>query len=171
VARVAHTRLTVVQDKFIWSLLQNSSFTVKSIYNALIIDTRVRQNVVLWTMKVPLRIKFFMCNLKRGVMLTKDNLARRNWSGSKLCVFCSHLELIQHLFFDGHFSKFLWRTVQVTFNIGVPMSIAHIFYGWVDGLGSQFKLLVLVAMAALCWTLWISRNDIVFDNLPIKTYM
>jgi hypothetical protein len=59
--------------------------------------------------------------------------------------------------------------VQVTFDIDVP--VAHIFYGWVDGLGSQFKLLVLVAIAALCWALWTSRNDIVFDNSLIQTYM
>jgi hypothetical protein len=25
---------------------------------------------------------------RRGVILTKDNLAKRNWHGSKRCVFC-----------------------------------------------------------------------------------
>ena len=31
----------------------------------------------------------FMWYLKRGVLLTKDNLARRNWLGSKICSFCT----------------------------------------------------------------------------------
>jgi hypothetical protein len=35
--------------------------------------------------------------------------------------------MIQHLFFDCHFTKFLWRMVQVSFNIVVPMSLANIF--------------------------------------------
>jgi hypothetical protein len=67
--------------------------------------------MVLWKLKVPLHIKFFMWYLKRGVVPTKDNLARWNWRGNKLCVFCSQPESIQHLFFDCHFAKFLWRVV------------------------------------------------------------
>jgi hypothetical protein len=113
-------------------------------YSALIMDTRVRYNMVLWKLKVPLHMKFFMWYLKRGVVLTKDNLVRRNWRDNKLCVFCSQPESIQHLFFDCHFVKFLWRVVQVSFNIAVHMSVMNIFYGWVAGLGSQYKSLVLV---------------------------
>ncbi|WVZ54772.1 hypothetical protein U9M48_005521, partial [Paspalum notatum var. saurae] len=36
----------------------------------------------------------------RGVLLTKDNLARRNWNGHQGCCFCNKNESIQHLFFD-----------------------------------------------------------------------
>jgi hypothetical protein len=60
-------------------------------------------------------------------------------------------------------------TVQVTFNIGVPISTSHMFNGWVMRLGNQFKKIVPVGAAAFYWTLWISRNDMVFDNSPIKT--
>jgi hypothetical protein len=58
VASVAHIRLNDVHDRFIWGLLQNGSFGVKSMYSALIMDTRVRYNMVLWKLKVPLRINF-----------------------------------------------------------------------------------------------------------------
>jgi hypothetical protein len=60
---------------------------------------------------------------------------------------------------------------QVSLNIVVPISVVNIFYGWVMGLGSQYKSLVLVRVTVLCWELWTSRNDIVFDNSSIKTYM
>jgi hypothetical protein len=59
VARVAHIRLTGAKDKFIWDLLRNGAIMVKSMYNVLIMDTRVRYNMILWKMKVPLRIKIF----------------------------------------------------------------------------------------------------------------
>ena len=36
--------------------------------------------------------KIFMWFLKRGVILTKDNLARRNWNGSKVCCFVINLK-------------------------------------------------------------------------------
>jgi hypothetical protein len=91
-----------------------------------------------------------MWYLKRGVVLTEDNLVRRNWSGNKLCVFCSHPESIQYLFFDCHFAMFLWRAIQVTFNIVDPICVAHLFNGWTNGLEKQFKKLVLVGVVALC---------------------
>jgi hypothetical protein len=59
VARVAHIRLTGGNDMFIWGLLQNGMFIVKSMYNAIIIDTQLRYNMVLWKMKVRICIKFF----------------------------------------------------------------------------------------------------------------
>jgi hypothetical protein len=49
--------------------------------------------------------------------------------------------------------------------------MAHMFNAWVTGLGNQFKKLVLVGAAALCSALWTSRNDMIFNNSPIKTYM
>ena len=50
-------------------------------------------------MKTPLKIKIFLWFLKRGVTLTKDNLAKRNWQGNQQCCFCHENETIQHLFF------------------------------------------------------------------------
>jgi hypothetical protein len=80
------------------------------------------------------------------VVLTKDNLARRNWNGNKLCVFCSTSESIQHLFFDCHFDRFLWRAVQINFNIDIYMFVAHLFNGWTTRLGVHFNKLALVGV-------------------------
>ena len=57
-------------------------------------------------MKVPLKIKIFLLFLKKGVILTKDNLAKRNWNGSKTCCFCSKPETIHHLFSKCHYAQF-----------------------------------------------------------------
>jgi hypothetical protein len=59
----------------------------------------------MWKLKVPLKIKIFMWYLQRGVILTKDNLAKRSWQGSKVCCFCHKDETIQHLFFDCRFAQ------------------------------------------------------------------
>jgi hypothetical protein len=52
VARVAHVRLNDARDKFLWGLLQSGVLSVSSMYKALITDTHVRDNMVLWKMKV-----------------------------------------------------------------------------------------------------------------------
>jgi hypothetical protein len=78
VARVVHISLNDVQDKFVWDLLQNGNFTINSMYKAIIVDTHVIHIMMLWKLKIPLKIKIFMWYLKRGMVLTKDNLARQN---------------------------------------------------------------------------------------------
>jgi hypothetical protein len=61
--------------------------------------------------------------------------------------------------------------MQVAFNIGIPISVAHLFSDWANGVGNRFKKLILVGAAALWWTMWTSRNDMVFDKSPAKTYI
>jgi hypothetical protein len=100
VVKVAHIRLGNDQDIFSWGLHQSGIFSASSMYKVLITDSRVWFNTLLWKLKVPLRIKIFLWCLIPGVVLTKDNLIRRNWSGNKLYVFCTQSESIQHLFFD-----------------------------------------------------------------------
>jgi hypothetical protein len=68
--------------------------------------------------------------LYKGVILTKDNLARRQWQGDRKCCFCSSEESIQHLLFDCQFAKFVCRTIQVSFNLLPPTSIHNLFTDW-----------------------------------------
>jgi hypothetical protein len=146
VARVANTRLSNMEDKFIWGLHQNGLFSVKSMYLASISDNRVSLDLTIRKLKVSLKIKIFLWYLKRGVVLTKDNLGRRNWRGGKQCVFCAQDETIQHLFFDCHFAKFIWTTVHIAFNVDKPVSISHLFYNWARTAGYKIRKLILTCI-------------------------
>lgn len=53
-----------------------------------------------------IRIKICMWFLFKGVVLTKNNLARRNWNVSKIYCFCINNETIQHLFFTAVLQNF-----------------------------------------------------------------
>ena len=48
----------------------------------------------LWKMKMPLKTKIFAWYVRRGVILTKDNLVKRNWHGSTKCVFFYMMRLL-----------------------------------------------------------------------------
>jgi hypothetical protein len=84
-------QLTQEPDVFRWNLTGNGSFSVASMYNVLIRpELPVNNNSKIWKMKIPLRTKIFAWYLRRGVILTKDNLAKRNWHGSKkVCLLSS----------------------------------------------------------------------------------
>ena len=128
-----NTTLTESNDTFVWGLTKNSNFTVKSFYNDLMQADRIPDNCIGWKLKVPLKIKIFMWYLRRGVLLTKDNLTKRNWKGEIKCCFCDKNETIQYLFFDCHVAKFAWNAVFVTFGIQPPTSISHLLGSWLGG--------------------------------------
>jgi hypothetical protein len=77
VASIQDVNLQGERDAVVWALHSSGSFSVKSMYTALI-NNWVRVSQDIWQIKIPTRIKIFLWYLKRGVILTKDNLARRN---------------------------------------------------------------------------------------------
>jgi hypothetical protein len=79
-------------------------------------------------MRVPLKIKIFMCYIQKGVILMKDNLARRNWNVSKQYCFCINNESIHHLSYNCYYEKFLWGLTQITFDITPPQN-TYLDYG------------------------------------------
>jgi hypothetical protein len=84
VTKLLNVQLTDQRDHFIWSLKQNGLFTIRSMYNSLIAQLPAPRKNVIWKLKLPLKVKFFVWYLQKRVVLTKDNLARRHWKGS-LC--------------------------------------------------------------------------------------
>jgi hypothetical protein len=128
-------------------------------------------NKQIWQLRVPLKIKIFMWYMKKEVVLTKDNLARRNWDGSKQCCFCLRDESIYHLFFECQYARFLWGLTQIAFNISMPSSVQHMFSLWVNQVGGKLKRQLLAGASAFCWAIWLSRNDVVFDKASIKSFM
>ena len=109
--------------------------------------------------------------LKSGVILTKDKLIRRNGNHNKRYCFCSSDETIRHLFFDCHVAKFLWRVVHYAFDLSPPQSITHLFSNCLRSVGTKLKRKLLTGESALCWAIWLSRNDMIFDRSLTKTYM
>jgi hypothetical protein len=53
--------------------------------------------------------KGFMWFLHWKIILTKDNLIKRQWTGNEACCFCNCKEYIQNLFFECPLAKVIWR--------------------------------------------------------------
>ena len=133
-------------------------------YLALMDDAVLPLNRPLWKIKIPLKVKVFLWLLHRGVILTKDNLAKRNWNGSKLCSCCQNDETIAHLFFNCQMACLLWRIISITFGLSKPNSVVHLFGTWLQGLKRRQKNIMFPGLCALLWAVWLSRNDIVFQK-------
>jgi hypothetical protein len=70
-----------------WVHLVKRLMEVKSIYADYMNDHTKFLKKYPWKLKVPLKIRIFMWFLYKKVLLTKDNLAKRNWIGCKKMCF------------------------------------------------------------------------------------
>lgn len=164
VHRLMMVRLSADPDSFTWKLINTGVFSVKSMYRDLMDGHIVFPRKYLWKIKIPLKIKIFMWFLNRKVLLTKDNLAKRNWSGCKQCCFCGLEETIQHLLISCPYARLVWRIVHVSFNLPPPTNVTNMFGNWLNGVDKKLKAQIRVRVSAFCWAIWNCRNDIVFNK-------
>jgi hypothetical protein len=81
--RLESIQLSTGPNEFCRNLHPNGNFSIDSLYKAIIqSDILVDNNKKTWKMKIPLRTKKIRWYLRRGVILTKDNLVKRNWNRS-----------------------------------------------------------------------------------------
>jgi hypothetical protein len=122
------------------------------------------QHRKIWKWKIPLKIEIFLWFLHKGVILTKDNLAKKNLKGNQQCVCCNFNETIQHLFLDCPSAKMIWRIIFYATNLTQPRSISHMFGTWLNNQHKDYKPLIWVGVAVICWAIWKCRNDIIIKK-------
>ncbi|WVZ54678.1 hypothetical protein U9M48_005442 [Paspalum notatum var. saurae] len=158
VSRVTSVSLVEGSDRFNWDLNKGGSYSV------------LVRNWILWKLKVPLKIKIFLWYLRTGVILTKDNLAKRNWIGNTKCCFCNLAKSIRHLFFDCHVARAIWSTIFIAFGIKPPINVTMLLGSWLNGFTKKLKYSILLGVAAICWAIWSWRNDVVFNERTFNSF-
>jgi len=171
VARISNVALVEGSDYFRWSLTKSGLFSVRSMYLYLIDTQTPFRHRKIWKIKIPLKIKIFLWFLQRGVVLTKDNLAKKNWKGSQKCICCNGNETIQHLFLDCPLTKMIWRIIFFATSLTQPRSISHMFGSWLTNQNKRIRNLIWVGVAAMFWAIWRCRNDVVFNQMKSNSIM
>jgi hypothetical protein len=159
------------QDKFVWGLTSSGKFTIKSMYGDMLNGHARYLHKYLWKLKIPLKIKIFMWFLSKKILLTGDNLAKRNWNGNKKCCFCDAEESVEHLFISCHFARLVWRVVFAAYNIPPPSNITNMFGNLLNGTDKTDKARIRIGVLALCWLIRNCRNDIVFKKKDSTNFL
>ena len=149
VARISNVELVEGSDYFRWRLTNSGLFSVRSLYLHNMERQTPFRHKKIWKMKIPLKIKIFFWFLQRGVVLTKDNLARNNWKESQKCICCNGNETIQHIFLDCPLTKTIWRIIFFATSLTQPRSINHMFGGWLSNQNKRIRNLIWVGVAAI----------------------
>src|SRR6185437_2220010 len=82
---------------------------------------------MIYKLKILLKIKIFLWFLQRGILLTKDNLAKKNWTESQKCCGCNSNETIEHLFPNCPYARIVWRIIFYSTSLTPPRSMCHMF--------------------------------------------
>jgi hypothetical protein len=147
-------QLTKTPDIYNWNLTYTGMFTIKSMYLYLMNGHTKFLRKYLWKMKIPLKFKIFMWFLNNKVILTKDNVAKRNGM-DVLSFFVTHWRIVDHLFISCPFACIIWRIIYFTFNISPPANFTNMFGNWLNGVNKNDKARICISVLALCWsTAW-----------------
>ena len=116
----------------------------------------------MWKIKIPLKVRVFMWLMLKNSILKKDNLARRGWTRSKQCHLCGHDESVEHLVFQCSLARLIWQVVIFALYLGRPPDGAtDLMTTWMYRFPRSQHKLLLSGSAAVCWTIWKTRNDAV----------
>jgi hypothetical protein len=94
--------------------------------------------------------------LHQRMLVTKDNLAKRNWDGSKSVVIT--IKMRQYDIFSSSvpLAKVVWRIVHISFNLSPPKNIMNLFGNWLAGVDrkraykSELVLLLFFGRYGMC---------------------
>jgi hypothetical protein len=105
---------------------------------------------------------FFLWLLFHNKIPTRDNLVKRQNVDDLTCVFCNEVETCQHLFFDCVVASKIWKELVAALDINLEISNMHdITYLWNDKRKNKKCNMIF---AAVLRTIWITRNDHVFNR-------
>ena len=83
-----------------------------------------------------------------------------------MCVLVSHenYRTIKHLFFQCKVARSIWSAIQIVSNLYASRSVANIFGNWLHGVDRKDRTIIRVGVLAVIWSLWLFRNDKVFND-------
>jgi hypothetical protein len=62
-----------------------------------------------------------------------------------------------------NFAHSIWSVIQAASGLYTPTSIVNIFGNWLHGIDYKYMILLRVGAMSLIWSLWLCRNDKVFN--------
>ncbi|GMI67424.1 hypothetical protein HRI_000411700 [Hibiscus trionum] len=168
-----------VADRIIWIHETAGMFSVKKLSDLLIsanIDDPTFNFEKIWKLKTPPKVKNFLWMLIIKRLPTKEFLKDRGILMSEahlLCPWCgSEIEDIDHLFIRCNFAISFWKLFCDWWNIPWPNpNSVETFFNFCLDLhwGSNSSSPWLTCVAAAFWSIWLARNEKLFQNKSIDS--
>jgi hypothetical protein len=177
-------RLTVEADKWVWLLEEDGSFSVKTAYDKLVMDS-LNNNMLsddkvwvfdkIWSSPAPSKTIAFSWQLLYDRLPSKSNLARRGvaqFLDNQNCMWCTGSpETGGHLLLHCNFAQVVWREVSrwLELNFIIPPNLFILFRCFAETPASmKLRKGLLLIWHSTLWLLWKARNSLIFKDV-VKT--
>ena len=123
----------------------------------------------IWRARIPPKVKVFLWQASRGRLPMGDQICKRNGPGSDRCALCGLRGDLSHIFFNCVLAKLFWCCIRSWVHVSwAPTSFSDLRILANSLVGAQRRLF-WVGFAAMCWTLWTTRNKFTIERvLPAK---
>ncbi|KAK4707022.1 hypothetical protein R3W88_033409 [Solanum pinnatisectum] len=149
-------------DQAIWKLNNDGHFTCSSAWNV-IRDKRNKSkfNSFIWHKNIPFKASFLLWRALRGKLPTNEKLTKFGNEPAK-CFCCNRfgMDTIEHIFNNGHFATYVWKSYSETAGIITNHSLLPqlIRQWWSTKLKNEaHRLLIQATPIFICWNLWKNR--------------
>jgi hypothetical protein len=165
-------------DIWFWKYDATGIFSVKSAYSIVELASRVDvappevPNIILaklWKSWAPSKVIVFSWQLLQNRIPSRQNLLRRRVItdiNNTFCVLCGNsVELVDHLFLTCGVSSTVWYSIfrWLGFQCVLPGGVIGMFEFLLGmGTGRRAHLRWLLIWHAVIWSIWNSRNELIF---------
>ncbi|XP_058777120.1 uncharacterized protein LOC131651476 [Vicia villosa] len=143
-------------------------FSMRDAYNSLQMhNNRVSWRSILYHNIARPRAIFILWLACNGRLATKDRLRKFGMLESDECCFCHNQETIQHLLFECHKSKAVWKEVLDWLQIQHEPLSWDAELAWITQICKRRKWrgrILVCAVAETIYAIWRLRNDTVFGH-------
>ncbi|CAL1352861.1 unnamed protein product [Linum trigynum] len=167
-----------LEDFWAWRFNEKGDFTVKSAYIHFHNNTRHPNGQAealsdvskkrwkwLWSLSIPPKLKFFIWNVVRRALASKENLFARKCSQSKACPLCGCAsETIFHCLFVCPHAAEGWN--QEWPNMPRPTPLSSILE-WLESISQVYPICSVQKIVFLMWKTWKARNEKIFRGTPL----
>ena len=159
-------------DRLVW-LVDKGPFSSKALMQhmvtgALTFNNEPRIWSLIWCLKVPPKIRIFLWKTRWGALPTKYFLHSRMAAVNPNCLKCGNKEeTLNHLFWGCEAAMWVWTfiakwwSLEKNFRILDRFSIENLMF--LQGTSVVSKIWHTIVAAAV-WSIWLSRNDLVFQS-------
>ncbi|KAK6780036.1 hypothetical protein RDI58_022220 [Solanum bulbocastanum] len=149
-------------DQAIWNLNNDGQFTCSSAWNV-IRDKRNKSkfNSFIWHKNIPFKASFLLWRALRGKLPTNEKLTKFGNEPTK-CFCCnrSGMDTIEHIFNNGHFATYVWKSYSETAGITTDhSSLPQLIRQWwsTKPKNEAHRMLIQATPIFICWNLWKNR--------------
>jgi len=153
------------RDIMCWALEKSGKYSTRSFYKAITFGGVENKFLMgIWKTRIPLKIQIFLWMVYHDRIQAVVQLKKRNWDGAVECKLCGEIETSDHILFQCPVALFLWVFLKQTFGwAAYPSSFGALMENLLLNNKGRVRHLYLFLCAGALWTLWKTRNDLVFN--------